>query len=169
MATGFGCAAHLFCKMVVKGDSGSHDALAKHFFIDASMLPGQRAGQSHLMCIYFENSFLAYCVRTDLEGEIPVRNTYEKSWCQIGNSSGFVDNLGRPFKMQQERSDCMPVRDVSRLNLATDKTDSIREVTRKVAKNGRGVSEFLCATARPARTRRTLLPEVAVQTNVNEP
>ena len=27
-AAGFGCATHLLCKLVVKGDSGSHDALA---------------------------------------------------------------------------------------------------------------------------------------------
>ena len=27
-STGFGCATHLLCKLVVKGDSGPHDALA---------------------------------------------------------------------------------------------------------------------------------------------
>ena len=41
-AAGFGCAAHLLCKPVVKEDCGSHDALAQHIFIRASVLPGQR-------------------------------------------------------------------------------------------------------------------------------
>ena len=34
-AAGFGCATHLLCELVVKGDGSSHDALAYHIFITA--------------------------------------------------------------------------------------------------------------------------------------
>lgn len=81
---------------------------------------------------------------------------------------GSIDILGRPLRIQLELKACRLVRDVSRLIIVIDRTNLSAKSREGPRRTPKALRIFSAQLRGPSRIS-TLLPHIAVLTNVNEP